>query len=60
MDHRRYQQIKRLFLAALSCPPEERTAGLQDFCGEDEELLDTVERLLDREKAADDFLKPGS
>jgi len=57
MDYEKYQQVKRLFLTTLALPPGDRPARLKEICGEDEELLDTVEQLLDQIQTGDGFLE---
>jgi serine/threonine-protein kinase len=42
----RHAQIRELFLAACERPSEQRPAFLEEACGEDQDLLKEVERLL--------------
>lgn len=53
----RYQQIDRLFAAALERPAEGRCAFLKAACAEDDELLRSVERLLVADERSQRFLE---
>ena len=47
MNTERYQQIRRLFEAALEYPADVRGVLLREACGSDEELLTEIRKLLD-------------
>ena len=47
-----YQQAKRIFLAALDLPVDERPAFVDQECGEDDELAETVKCLLKASESA--------
>jgi eukaryotic-like serine/threonine-protein kinase len=53
MDPARWQQIERLYHAALARPAMERAAFLAEACGGDEVLGKEVEALLDTPATAD-------
>lgn len=46
MDDLRWQQIDRVFQAALECKPDERPAFLDEVCSGDPELRSRIESLL--------------
>ncbi|MFN0084423.1 MAG: protein kinase domain-containing protein [Blastocatellia bacterium] len=54
MTPERWQQIERIFEAALDCAPAKRTSFLDQACGEDSELRREVESLLLADEAAAD------
>jgi hypothetical protein len=56
MDADRWQQITRLYHAALERPVDERRAFLDAGCSGDEALRGDVESLLAREVSAQAFL----
>src|ERR1700757_3578591 len=47
MQPERWQQIELLYAAAREMPPEERAAYLTQACGDDAELREEVEQLLE-------------
>jgi serine/threonine protein kinase len=56
MTPERYQQINRLFHAALERNREDRAKFLQDSCGGDQSLRSEVERMLAAQEDAGSFL----
>jgi serine/threonine protein kinase len=57
MQPDRWQQIERIFHAALEIPEDRRSAFLADICSNDGDLQSEVERLLARSREADSFLE---
>ncbi|HWX42582.1 MAG TPA: serine/threonine-protein kinase, partial [Blastocatellia bacterium] len=57
MNPDRWQEIKRIFDAALKLPPGERPGYLAGACGGDEELRREVESLLESFDEAPDFMQ---
>lgn len=57
MDSARWQQIERLYHAALARPIEERAAFLSEACDGDETLKREVESLLAQPGSADGFFE---
>jgi len=57
MTPERWSQIEDVFQAALDCKRSERTNFLRAECGEDEELLAEVERLVARYEEEEKFLE---
>jgi serine/threonine protein kinase len=57
MTPERWQQIERLYRAALEHAESERAAFLAGACGEDETLRREVESLLARREQAEHFLE---
>jgi serine/threonine protein kinase/TolB-like protein/Flp pilus assembly protein TadD len=57
MKAQRHQQIEELFHAALAQAPKERTAFLEQACGEDEGLRCEVESLLSFDDRAASFIE---
>lgn len=55
MTPERWQEIDRLFEAALDCAPEKRADFLARQCGDDHELRREVESLLDAHSKAENF-----
>jgi serine/threonine protein kinase/tetratricopeptide (TPR) repeat protein len=53
----RWQQVERLYHAALARPPAERTVFLDSACGRDEVLRLEIESMLDCEPRARQFLE---
>ena len=47
MTPERWQEIERIFEAALACPPEQRRAFLVEACHGDATLLNDLERMLE-------------
>ena len=58
MNHARWEVIKRLFGLAIELPEEDRARFLERECAADRDLLDQVQRLLQSDGAARDFLEP--
>jgi len=56
----RWQEIERIFLAALDVPPEEREAFVQRECGDDAELREEVLRMVRLGSPEPRFLAPPS
>lgn len=54
---RRWDRVKQLFHAALAEPLDQRAAYLRQACGGDQSLRQEVERLLDNDCLAGDFLE---
>ena len=48
MDINEFKRLEELFDTALELPPDERHAYLERACGHQTELLELVERMLDR------------
>jgi serine/threonine protein kinase len=57
MEPGRWQQIERIFHAAMEIPEDRRAAFLAESCSDDGDLRDSVERLLARNREADSFLE---
>ena len=57
MDPERWQQVERLYLAALDLEPERRTAFLEESCGADFDLRREVESMLASDAKAGSFIK---
>ncbi|HEY0385113.1 MAG TPA: protein kinase, partial [Pyrinomonadaceae bacterium] len=57
MNPERWQKVEEVFEAALSRPPEERSAYLTDVCAEDEALRKQVETLIASYEQAGDFIE---
>jgi len=57
MTPERWQEIDRLFHAALACEPTHRSEFLTKQCAGDEKLRDEVESLLASLEQADDFIE---
>lgn len=53
MDQRRWQRVESLYHATREQPPEQRTAFLASECGDDRELREEVESLLDQDVSSD-------
>lgn len=56
MDPTRWQHIRTIFEACLDVPPAQRAAFLKQACGEDKDLLLSVQALLKAEEAESPFL----
>src|SRR4029453_8007967 len=52
----RWNEVEAILRAALTCAPHERTAFVDEVCGDDSELREEVESLLARETATNEFL----
>ena len=52
----RMQQIEKLFLAALECQPDERTAYLFAACGSDAKLFEEVQKLIAAHEQVGSFM----
>ena len=57
MQRERWREVEELFESAVSRPPEERAAFLDQACGEDEELRREIESLLKADASATGFLE---
>ena len=57
MNREQWQQIDRLFHAALSRPAQERAAFLAEICGGDEELRREIEDLIASHEQPKDFIE---
>ena len=57
MKPERWQQIKRLYYAALERGPEERAAFLEESCAGDEDLRREVESLIASQSGIDRFIE---
>lgn len=53
----RWRRVDELFEAALEREPERRAAFLDEVCGSDKELRREVEKMLDFDNKAQDFIK---
>jgi len=53
----RWRKVDELFEAALEREPERRAAFLDEACGSDKELRREVEKMLDFDNKAQDFIK---
>src|SRR3954451_3228183 len=53
----RWRKVDELFEAALEREPERRAAFLDEVCGSDKELRREVEKMLDFDNQAQDFIK---
>lgn len=51
MTPERHARIKELFLAACRMPPEQRSGWLKERCGDDANLRNEIQRLLDQHSA---------
>ena len=58
MTPERWQRIREVFRAAMTQAPADRAAWLADACGDDRELQDEVDRLLDLDADTRSFLEP--
>ena len=56
-DQALWSQVKRVFQAALTQPPEQRRSFVGDQCGEDDALLREVEVLLAAHERAGNFVE---
>lgn len=57
MNAERWNKIKVLFSSAQDCPENERSDFLARACGDDKELMNEVEKLLDSYGEDDSFLQ---
>ena len=57
MNPDRWRKIDQLFEAALEREPEDRAAFLDQACGNDPDLRREVEKMLNFERRAEDFIK---
>ncbi len=53
----RWQKVDQIFAAALDLEPERRAAFLDEACGSDKELRREVEKMLNIDREAEDFIK---
>src|SRR6266404_4878935 len=60
MTPERWEQVGKLYQAALALPPDERDTFLDDACGDDTAMLREVESLLAAEDEAGSFLAAGA
>jgi len=60
MKPERWEQVGRIYHAALELRPEERASFLADACGDDSAMRREVESLLAAEDGARDFLDAGA
>ncbi len=60
MTPERWQEVDRLFQAAIELSPEKRSGFLGQACNGDDELRKEVESLLEQEEPARDFLRDGA
>ena len=56
ISQERWQQIKSIFNSAQQCTPAERSAVLDQACGDDESLRQEVESLLANDETTGNFL----
>lgn len=57
MTPEQWQEVQRLYQAALERRPEERAAFLSDACGSDRTVLEEVESLLAYQPRAENFIE---
>src|SRR5262245_3470367 len=57
MNTERWQQIKKIFHAAMEVEPERRSTYVADACGEDTDLRFQVESLLAADRNSDQFIR---
>lgn len=60
MADENWQQVRKIFDAALRLKPEERPKFVVEACGDDKTLLSEVESLLSSLNSADSFLETPS
>ena len=60
MTPERWEQVGKLYQAALALPPYERETFLDDACGDDTAMRREVESLLAAEDVAGSFLAAGA
>ncbi|HEX5873523.1 MAG TPA: protein kinase [Pyrinomonadaceae bacterium] len=53
----RWRKVDQLFEAALERPPQDRAAFLDQACGSDRELRREVEKMLNFDRQAEDFIQ---
>ena len=58
MTPERWPRVREVFRGAMARSPSDRAAWLADTCGDDRELRDQVERLLDLDADTGSFLEP--
>lgn len=56
MEHERWRRVEALYHSALNLPAAQRSAFLEDSCGNDKSLRDEVESLLTRQTTAQEFM----
>src|SRR5215831_13948753 len=56
ITHDRWQRIKNIFYDAQDRPPAERSAFLNEACGDDASLREEVDALLTADAGNEDFL----
>lgn len=57
MAAERWQRIEKIFKAAIELPAARQAPFLDESCGDDDELRQTVERLLSSDRQAGEFLE---
>lgn len=57
MTNDRWEQVNRLFAAAVECAPDERAAFVKEACGDDESLRQELESLLASHDEARSFME---
>ncbi len=57
MDRERFKRVKDIFQAALKLGPDQRSAFVDEACGDDSALREEVKRLLQRESESKSFLE---
>ena len=60
MTPERWEEVGKLFQAALALPPDERETFLNEACGEDQAMRSEVESLLAAADGAGSFLAAGA
>lgn len=56
MDSAKFQEIEKIYQAALEIPPQMRSAYLTETCGDDDELRKEVESLLSFDTPSDQLI----
>ena len=57
MSQKRWKQVSEIFQAALEQPPDGRKSFLREASKGDTELLEAVERLLEADSEASEFME---
>ncbi|MEX2528111.1 MAG: serine/threonine-protein kinase [Gemmatimonadota bacterium] len=57
MDPGRWQRVEELFLTLLETPPQQRLGLMQELCGDDRPLYESVESLLEGHLRSEGFLE---
>jgi eukaryotic-like serine/threonine-protein kinase len=58
LDAQRWERLQRLYERVVDCPPERRSAVLQESCSDDLDLRRELESLLKSREEAGSFLSP--